>query len=120
MVSTRVQASGCSFKLFKTSPACFCFLKFFDRDLKKKNKDIIITTPISYIASSSIAKFLGYEIIYIDININNYLLDLDKLDIFLKNINKKIKARIAGVIFVELFGNTGDLSKFVKKMKYGL
>ena len=36
--------------------------------LKKKNKDIIITTPISYIASSSIAKFLGYEIIYIEIN----------------------------------------------------
>ena len=85
--------------------------------LKKKNKDIIITTPISYIASSSIAKFLGYEIIYIDIDINNYLLDLDKLDIFLKNINKKIKARIAGVIFVELFGNTGDLNKLSKICK---
>lgn len=79
--------------------------------LKKKDKDIIITTPISYIASSSIAKFLGYEIIYIDVDINNYLLDLDKLDNFLKNINKKIKSRIAGVIFVELFGNTGDLKK---------
>ena len=85
--------------------------------LKKKNKDIIITTPISYIASSSIAKFLGYEIIYIDIDINNYLLDLNKLDSFLKNINKKIKARIAGVIFVELFGNTGDLSKLSKICK---
>ena len=85
--------------------------------LKKKNKDIIITTPISYIASSSIAKFLGYEIIYIDIDINNYLLDLDKLDTFLKNINKKIRARIAGIIFVELFGNTGDLSKLSKICK---
>ncbi len=63
--------------------------------LKKKGKDIIITTPISYIASSSIAKFLGYEIIYIDVNINNYLLDLEKLENFLKNINKKIKSRIA-------------------------
>lgn len=82
--------------------------------LKKKDKDIIITTPISYIASSSIAKFLGYEIIYIDVDINNYLLDLDKLDNFLKNINKKIKSRIAGVIFVELFGNTGDLKKLSK------
>ena len=82
--------------------------------LKRKDKDIIITTPISYIASSSIAKFLGYEIIYIDVDINNYLLDLDKLDNFLKNINKKIKSRIAGVIFVELFGNTGDLKKLSK------
>ena len=62
--------------------------------LKKKNKDIIITTPISYIASSSIAKFLGYEIIYIDIDKNNYLLDLNKLDNFLKNINSKIKSRL--------------------------
>jgi dTDP-4-amino-4,6-dideoxygalactose transaminase len=87
------------------------------RHLKKKNKDIIITTPISYIASSSIAKFLGYEIIYIDIDINNYLLDLDKLDFFLKKIDKKVKARIAGVIFVELFGNTGDLSKLLKICK---
>lgn len=82
--------------------------------LKRQDKDIIITTPISYIASSSIAKFLGYEIIYIDVDINNYLLDLDKLDNFLKNINKKIKSRIAGVIFVELFGNTGDLKKLSK------
>jgi len=82
--------------------------------LKRKDKDIIITTPISYIASSSIAKFLGYEIIYIDVDINNYLLDLDKLDNFLKNINKKIKSRIAGVIFVELFGNTGDLKRLSK------
>ena len=85
--------------------------------LKKKGKDIIITTPISYIASSSIAKFLGYEIIYIDVNINNYLLDLEKLENFLKNINKKIKSRIAGVIFVELFGNTGDLNKLSKICK---
>jgi len=82
--------------------------------LKREDKDIIITTPISYIASSSIAKFLGYEIIYIDVDINNYLLDLDKLDNFLKNINKKIKSRIAGVIFVELFGNTGDLKRLSK------
>ena len=85
--------------------------------LKKKNKDIIITTPISYIASSSIAKFLGYEIIYIDIDKNNYLLDLNKLDNFLRNINSKIRNRIAGVIFVEIFGNTGNLNQLLNICK---
>ena len=85
--------------------------------LKKKNKDIIITTPISYIASSSIAKFLGYEIIYIDIDKNNYLLDLNKLDNFLKNINSRIRNRIAGVIFVEIFGNTGNLNQLLNICK---
>ena len=56
---------------------------------KHKTKDIYLTTPYSYIASSSIAKFLNLKIIYIDVEKNNFLLDLNSLEKFLLNCPKK-------------------------------
>lgn len=88
---------------------------------KKKNKDIYLTTPISYIATSSIPKFLNLNLIYIDVESNNYLLSLDKLDNFLRHCPKKIIKRIRGIINVELFGQTCDLKKLRKiSQKYKL
>ena len=86
-----------------------------------KTKNIYITTPISYIASSSLAKFLKLELIYIDVNKNNYLLDLNELDKFLGKCPKSLLRRIRGIINVELFGATNDLSKLKKiSKKYNL
>jgi dTDP-4-amino-4,6-dideoxygalactose transaminase len=82
-----------------------------------KTKDIYLTTPLSYIASSSIAKFLNLELIYIDVEKNNYLLDLNKLDSFLENCDKSILKRIKGVINVEIFGSTNDLFKLKRITK---
>ncbi len=79
-----------------------------------KKRDIYLTTPYSYIATASIVKFLKLNIIYIDIQKDNFLLDLNKLEIFLNNVPKNIKKRIKGIIFVELFGNTTDLNKLKK------
>ena len=79
-----------------------------DRDPKR---DIYITTPLSYIASSSIVKFLNLNIIYIDVNEENFLLDLNKLETFLKKCDKKILKRIKGIINVELFGFANDLHR---------
>ena len=76
-----------------------------------KNRDIYLTTPLSYIASSSIAKFLNLELIYIDVEKKNYLLDLNKLENFLENCDQSILKRIKGIINVELFGSTNDLLK---------
>ena len=84
---------------------------------RKKDKDIYITTPISYLASSSIPKFLNLNLIYIDVESNNYLMSLDKLEIFLKECPYKIKKRIRGVINVELFGNTCNLDRLRKISK---
>ena len=88
-----------------------------------KNKDIYLSTPISYIASSSIAKFLNLEIVYIDVEKNSYLLDLDKLEHFIKNCKTSIRKRIKGIINVELFGHTNNLEKLneiSKKYKLSL
>ena len=84
---------------------------------KHPKKNIYLTTSFSYIASSSIAKFLNLNIIYIDVSKDNYLLDLNKLENFLLNCSVKIKDKIRGIINVELFGQTNDLSKLNKIAK---
>ncbi len=109
-------------KLKTNSHACSCnsgtdALKLailLDRD---KSKDIYLTTPYSYIATSSVVKFLNLNIIYIDVEKDNFLLDLNKLEYFLENSPINIKKRIKGIIFVELFGNTTDLPRLKKIAK---
>jgi UDP-2-acetamido-2-deoxy-ribo-hexuluronate aminotransferase len=81
---------------------------------KHNNKDIYITTPISYLASSSIPRFLGLNLIYIDVEENGYTMCIKKLEYFLKNCPIKIKRRLKGIINVELFGTTCDLIKLKK------
>ena len=90
---------------------------------REKKRDIYVTTPISYLATSSIPKFLNLNLIYIDVNKNNYLMDLEKLEKFLKNSPIKILNRIRGIINVELFGQTCNLDKLkeiAKKYKLSL
>ena len=87
----------------------------------KPGKNIYLTTPISYIASASIPKFLNLQLIYIDVEKNNFLMCLDKLEEFLKSCPIKIKRKINGIINVELFGQTCDLDKLQKiSKKYNL
>ena len=53
----------------------------------------------------------------------NYLMSLDKLEVFLRVCPKKIKKRIKGIINVELFGATCDLdrlNRISKKYKLSL
>ncbi len=88
---------------------------------KHKEKNIYLTTPFSYISSSSMAKHLGLELIYIDIHKDNFLLDLDKLENFLNTCPIKIKKKLKGIINVEIFGSTNNLIKLKKiSKKYNL
>tara|TARA_B100000989_G_scaffold237840_1_gene184751 strand:- start:1495 stop:2604 length:1110 start_codon:yes stop_codon:yes gene_type:complete len=84
---------------------------------KNKKKDVYLTSPISYIASASIPRFLNLELIYIDVKKDNYLMCLDKLENFLENCPNRIKKRINGIINVELFGHTCDLDRLKKISK---
>lgn len=83
----------------------------------KKKKNIYLTSPISYIATASIPKFLNLELIYIDVKKDNYLMCLDRLEDFLKNCPSRIRKRINGIINVELFGYTCDLDRLKKISK---
>lgn len=46
--------------------------------------DKVITTPITFVASANGFRYCGAEIVFCDINPDNYLLDLDKLENMLK------------------------------------
>lgn len=49
-----------------------------------KPGDKIITTPNTFVASANGFRYCGAEIVFADINPNNYLLDLDKVEEILK------------------------------------
>ena len=109
-------------KLNSNSNSCSCnsgtdALKLAILLDKDEKKDIYLTSPYSYIATASVVKFLKLNIIYMDVEKDNFLLDLNKIEAFLKKAPKKIKERIKGIIFVELFGNTTDLPRLKKIAK---
>ena len=81
---------------------------------KNSKKDIYITTPISYLASSSIPRFLGLNLIYIDVEKDGYIMCLKELEKFLNKCPIQIQKRLKGIINVELFGATCDLIKLKK------
>lgn len=49
-----------------------------------KPGDKVITTPITFVASANGFRYLGAEIVFCDIDPNNYCLDLDKLEAIMK------------------------------------
>mgnify|MGYP001224988365 CR=1 FL=1 len=66
--------------------------------LKWKQNDIIITSPITFLASATTAYFVGAKIDLVDINPVNYNLDiklLEKKIKYLRKTGKKLKAVVA-------------------------
>ena len=59
--------------------------------LNWKPNDIILTTPITFVATANAIVLNGSIPDFVDINLNNYSLDLNKLEDKIKNYKKKIK-----------------------------
>ena len=66
-------------------------------------KDTVVTTPISFVATANCIELVGAKTQFIDINKTNYNLDINKLENYLKK-NKKISA----VISVDYAGHPND------------
>lgn len=78
----------------------------------------VITTPISFVASSNCVLYCGGKIEFTDINSANYLLDIKKLEDFIKN---KPKGYVKGLIVVDFAGYPADVEAFRKLAnKHGL
>ena len=78
----------------------------------------VITTPISFVASSNCVLYCKGKVEFVDINPDNYLLDIKKLEDFLKN---KPKEYVKGLIIVDFAGYPADMESFRKLAnKYGL
>lgn len=69
----------------------------------------VITTPITFVASANCVLYCGGEVVFSDINPENYLIDIIKVrELLVKDVNKEIK----GFILVNFAGNVIDLESF--------
>ena len=73
-----------------------------------KPGDRVITTPITFAASANSVRYVGGEVCFIDINPENYLLDLDKLEFHLKS---HPEGYFKGIIPVNFAGRVIDLER---------
>ncbi len=72
-----------------------------------KKDDIILTTPISFVATANCILYAGACVEFVDIDLDTYQIDLNFLELKLKKLqseNKSIKALIA----VDYAGNPSD------------
>ncbi len=83
-----------------------------------KKNDVIVTTPITFVASANCVESTGAKVEFVDINKYNFTIDIPSLEKKLKS-NKKIK----GIIAVDYAGHPCDwksLRKLANKYKVTL
>ncbi len=73
-----------------------------------KPGDKVITTPITFVASANGFRYCGAEIVFCDINPENYLMDLDKLEDILK---ASPKGTYKAVVPVDFAGYPFDVER---------
>lgn len=79
-----------------------------------KAEDEVITTPFTYIASAEAISQIGAKPVFVDIDLDTYNLDPDKLE---EKINSKTKA----IILVHLYGQCCEMDKIIAiAQKYNL
>ncbi|MEO9872954.1 UDP-4-amino-4,6-dideoxy-N-acetyl-beta-L-altrosamine transaminase [Ekhidna sp.] len=75
-------------------------------DLRPGQK--VITSPITFSASANCIQYCGAEVVFVDIDPETYLLDLDKVTELLK---KSSENEFVGIIPVDLAGRAVDLQR---------
>ena len=86
--------------------------------LNVKPGDKVLSTPITFVASTNCVLYCGGEIEFVDIDPNTYLIDLDKLEDKLKTVPK---GTYKGIIPVDFAGYPLDMERLHKTAKeYGL
>ena len=76
-----------------------------------KEGDKVITTPITFAASSNCVLYCGGEVIFSDIDPSTYLLDIEKVRTLLES---EPKGTYSGIIPVDFAGRAVDLEAFRK------
>ena len=86
--------------------------------LNVKPGDKVLSTPITFVASTNCVLYCGGEIEFVDIDPDTYLIDLDKLEDKLKNAPR---GTYKGIIPVDFAGYPLDMERLHKIAKeYGL
>ncbi|MBD3273065.1 transcriptional regulator [Candidatus Dependentiae bacterium] len=85
--------------------------------LNIKKNDIVLTTPFSFIASSSEILALGGHPVFIDIDSQTYNIDTNKLEKWINEecnsnlVHKKTGYRVVGILPVDIFGQCANYIK---------
>ena len=92
-------------------------LNLIAKFLKWKKDDLIVVSPITFLSSANCILESKAKPYFIDINMNDYSIDLDILEKKLKKFKKKIKA----IIVTDYAGHPADWQRLYKlKKKYNL
>ena len=94
-------------------------LNILAKSLKWKKNDIIITTPITFLASASCVYHSQAKVAFVDISKNTYTIDPNQLETMLKKYKRSVKS----VIAVDYAGNPCDwesLRYLSKRYKFHL
>ena len=59
--------------------------------LNWKKKDLILASPLTFVASTNAILYMSAKVDLIDINYETYNIDIDKLELKLNNLKKKKK-----------------------------
>lgn len=79
--------------------------------LEVKENDKVITTPITFAASANCIRYCGGEPVFVDIDPETYLLDIDKVNKLLKS---SPPGTFKGIIPVDFSGRAVDLEAYKK------
>ena len=86
------------------------------KSLGWKKNDIVVCTPITFVASCNSIIYNEAKPYFVDISLKNNNLDIDKLQESLKDFSRK-KKRIKAVVVTDLGGSLADWKKLYKLKK---
>jgi dTDP-4-amino-4,6-dideoxygalactose transaminase len=69
-----------------------------------KSKDIILTTPITFVATANAVLYAGAQLDFVDIETNSLNMDLDQLENKIKKL-KNYNKKVTSVVMVDYAGN---------------
>jgi len=78
--------------------------------------DEVVVPSFTYIASANAVEYTGATPVFIDIDLNTFNIDVDKLEDYLKQARKR-GAHVQGVIPVHLFGLCADMGALMQLAK---
>ena len=101
-------------KFAKATTSCTTALHLALEALDIGKGDKVVIPSFTYIASANAVEYTGAEVVFCDIDLRTFNIDVNKLsEILKKDVERKIKA----VIAVNLFGLCADLSGVVNLAK---
>lgn len=109
---------GSKYSLVVSNATCAFFLLF--KQLKYSKKNFVILSPITFVAAANALSFYGCKVIFSDISLDDYNLDVNEVETLILKYKKK-KIKISAIVVTDFGGAPAKWKQFKKlKKKYGI